>query len=90
MKTERIGLKWDFSQPSNGHLAASQEYIKEENPNSHGVAPHYVEGYYRADGTYVEGYWRDGDGDTSVNHTAEQGGGWNQSNPDYRIPADKA
>ncbi|MDM5336377.1 hypothetical protein QUF84_03905 [Fictibacillus enclensis] len=68
----------------------SQEYTKEVNPNSHGVAPHFVEGYYRADGTFVEGYWRDGDGDTDVNRTAEQEGGWNQGNPAYRIPTDKA
>jgi hypothetical protein len=68
----------------------SQDYIVNENPNTHGVAPHWVDGYYRADGTYVEGYWRDGDGDTTVDRTVEQGGGWSQSNPDYRVPVDKA
>jgi hypothetical protein len=77
---------------SNGEVEGtnSQETISEENPNTHNVNAHWVEGYYRADGTYVEGYWRDGDGDTSVNRTAEQGGGWTQSNPDYRVPVDKA
>lgn len=40
------------------------------------VDPHYVRGYYRADGTYVEGYWRDGDGDTSIDLTKEEGGGY--------------
>lgn len=48
----------------------------------HHVNPHYVEGYDRADGTHVEGYWRDGDGNTSVNLSEEQGGGYMQSNPD--------
>ncbi|RXJ02224.1 hypothetical protein DS745_07490 [Anaerobacillus alkaliphilus] len=48
----------------------------------HRVEPHFVEGYTKANGTEVQGYWRDGDGDTSVNRTAEEGGGYNRSNPD--------
>lgn len=48
----------------------------------HSVDPHYVNDYVRADGTYVDGYWRDGDGDTSVNLDKEDGGGYLQSNPD--------
>lgn len=44
--------------------------------NYHFVKPHQVSGYNRADGTYVEGYYRDGDGDTSVNRTVEMGGGY--------------
>ncbi|WP_339276367.1 hypothetical protein MKY59_05120 [Paenibacillus sp. FSL W8-0426] len=52
-----------------------------ENPNTHHVEPHYVEGYERADGTHVEGYYRDGDGDTSVNRP---NGGYEQHNPDYK------
>lgn len=40
------------------------------------VDPHYVKGHYRADGTYVEGYWRDGDGNTSVDLSKEEGGGY--------------
>ncbi|MGG3915930.1 hypothetical protein [Rossellomorea vietnamensis] len=81
-----------MEEQSNSSVTASTEgeYITEENPNHHGVAPHWVDGYYRADGTYVEGYWRDGDGDTSVDRTIEQGGGYSQSNPDYRVPVDKA
>lgn len=51
-----------------------------DNPNTHHVTPHYVEGYYRADGIYVDGYFRDGDGDTSLNTT----GGYEQHNPDYK------
>lgn len=37
----------------------------------HHVNPHYVEGYVRSDGTVVNGYFRDGDGD-----------GYLRSNPD--------
>lgn len=49
--------------------------------DSHYVDPHYVHRYDRADGTHVDGYWRDGDGDTSVNLTEAQGGGYIRSNP---------
>jgi hypothetical protein len=34
---------------------------------AHYVRPHQVSSYTRHDGTFVEGFWRDGDGDTSVN-----------------------
>jgi hypothetical protein len=40
--------------------------------NLHIVKPHYVEGYMKADGTIVGGYWRDG----------ENGTGYMRSNPD--------
>ncbi|MFV8829915.1 hypothetical protein [Alkalihalobacterium sp. APHAB7] len=50
--------------------------------NIHFVKPHYVDSYVRSDGTVVQGYFRDGDGDTSVNRTVEQGGGYFRSNPD--------
>ncbi|WP_368503165.1 hypothetical protein AB3N04_12965 [Alkalihalophilus sp. As8PL] len=50
--------------------------------NAHFVQPHEVQGYFRQDGTYVEGYYRDGDGNTSVNRTVEQGGGYMRGNPD--------
>lgn len=53
---------------------------KVENPNTHHVDPHWVTGYERADGTHVDGYWRDGDGDTSK----DTDGGWTQHNPDYK------
>jgi hypothetical protein len=52
-----------------------------ENPNTHDVTPHYVEGYYNKYGTYVEGYFRDGDGDTSVDNP---NGGYEQHNPDFK------
>lgn len=34
---------------------------------AHYVHPHWVSSYTRSDGTHVSGYWRDGDGDTSIN-----------------------
>lgn len=52
------------------------------NPDTHEVKPHYVEGYTRADGTVVDGYWRDGDGDSSTMLKEEEGGGYSRSNPD--------
>jgi len=33
----------------------------------HYVRPHYVSSYTRKDGTFVKGYWRDGDGNTKKN-----------------------
>lgn len=54
----------------------------DEVSGTHSVEPHYVSGYERADGTFVEGYWRDGDGDTSVNLDKNDGGGYERSNPD--------
>ena len=53
-----------------------------DDPGTHHVKPHWVEGYTRADGTYVGGYWRDGDGDTSVDLDEDEGGGYIRSNPD--------
>lgn len=44
----------------------------------HHVDAHYVTGYVNDNGTVVEGYWRDGDGDTSVN----QNDGYIRTNPD--------
>lgn len=44
----------------------------------HHVDAHYVTGYVSDNGTVVEGYWRDGDGDTSVN----QNDGYIRTNPD--------
>ena len=50
--------------------------------DTHSVDPNYVNDYVRADGTHVDGYWRDGDGDTSVNLDKEHGGGYLRSDPD--------
>lgn len=55
---------------------------EQEKTDTHAVDPHYVQDYYQTDGTHVEGYWRDGDSDTAHDLTAEEGGGYLQSNPD--------
>lgn len=34
---------------------------------AHYVNPHPVSSYMKKDGTFVRGYWRDGDGDTGIN-----------------------
>ncbi|MGG0740531.1 hypothetical protein [Niallia taxi] len=60
------------------------DYVQEDNPNSHSVEPHWRT---LSDGREI---WVDGDGDSSVNRSVEEGGGWTQSNPNYRIPTDKA
>lgn len=61
---------------------ASEEVILVENPNTHFVHPHER---HLPDGRVI---WVDGDGDTTVNRSVEEGGGWVQHNPDYRIPKD--
>ena len=61
-----------------------QEYIAEENPNEHFVEP-YTRTLESGETIVV-----DGDGDTSIDRTVEQGGGWNQENPDYRVGVDEA
>lgn len=50
--------------------------------DSHFVKPHYVDPYIRQDGTLVEGYYRDGDGDTSIDRPFGLGGGYIRSNPE--------
>lgn len=40
------------------------------------VSPHHVDSYTKANGTFVDEYWRDGDGDTSVDLTLKDGGGF--------------
>ena len=50
--------------------------------NNHFVQPHYGDPYIRADGTLVDGYFRDGDGNTKIDRTIDQGGGYIRSNPD--------
>lgn len=44
------------------------------------VEPHHVEGYIRADGAVVDDYWRDGDGNTHVDLTSKDGGGFLRNN----------
>ncbi len=47
-----------------------------EDDDSTWVDPHEVSGYERADGTSVEGYYRDGDGDTTIDRPIDEGGGF--------------
>ena len=53
--------------------------------NTHFVNPHHVEGYTTSSGTQVDGYWRDGDGNTAYDRTVDNGGGYQQTNPDNTI-----
>jgi len=71
--------------PSSENMAAEthNEYIQEDNPNSHNVDP------YERTLASGEKIWVDGDGNTSVDRTSDEGGGWTQSNPDYRTLVDK-
>lgn len=52
-----------------------------DNHDIHFVQPHHVDGYVRHDGTEVHGYWRDGDGNTAIDHTVNQGGGYFTHDP---------
>lgn len=45
------------------------------------VNPHWVEGFVRSDGGIIDSYWRDGDGDTSIDLSLPEGGGFFRSNP---------
>ncbi|OLO27070.1 hypothetical protein BTR23_21300 [Alkalihalophilus pseudofirmus] len=68
---------------SQNSLANNPNYVDAQNdPDLHFVEPHYVMSHTRSDGTHVEGYWRDGDGNTSFDRAAEDGGGYLRSNPD--------
>lgn len=51
------------------------EFIPESDVN-----PHFVDSYTRADGTFVDSYWRDGDGNTSIDLTLEDNGGYLRNN----------
>lgn len=66
------------------HDQQSMNNLEVDNPNQHHVDP-----YWRTlpDGREI---WVDGDGDTSVNLSADEGGGWTQSNPDYQVSTNKA
>lgn len=50
--------------------------------NTHFVQPHQVNSYVRSDGSVVKEYYRDGDGNTAIDHTLSQGGGYTSTNPD--------
>lgn len=50
--------------------------------NTHFVESHYVDPYIRQDGTLIDGYYRDGDGNPDIDTPKNQGGGYLRSNPD--------
>jgi hypothetical protein len=62
-------------------IEADADVATDTHPGDHYVNPNHVDSYVRSDGTVVDGYWRDGDGDTSVDKTSAEGGGYMQSNP---------
>ncbi len=70
----------DFIDGADG-IDVDADMATDTDASNHYVNPNHVDSYVRADGTVVEGYWRDGDGDTSVDKTAAEGGGYLQSNP---------
>jgi hypothetical protein len=53
--------------------------------DSHFTDPHWVNDYVKDDGTFVHGYWRDGDGDTSHNHDKLHGGGYYAHDPGHSL-----
>lgn len=74
-----------ISEVNNPFTSANPEVTNTANVDyagDHFVEPHSVSGYHRHDGTHVEGYWRDGDGNTNIDATVEDGGGYIQTNPD--------
>jgi hypothetical protein len=75
----------DAIPPSNdlaAAMAAESTTIESgADPGVHHVDAHWVDGYTRADGTFVEGHWRDGDGNPNTT-LSEQQGGYMRSNPD--------
>lgn len=68
-----------------GPVQVASNVEASEDPGVHHVKPHEVSGYTRADGTYVEGYTRDGDGNPNTQLTEQQGGGYLRTNADGNI-----
>jgi hypothetical protein len=81
----------DASHVSDVHTISDVSHVSDTHPitdavhsgsstDMHYVHPHHVNSYDKADGTHVNGYWRDGDGDTTVNLSENQGGGYMSHN----------
>ncbi|MBU3102312.1 hypothetical protein KPL44_24035 [Clostridium sp. DSM 17811] len=49
--------------------------------DTHFTDPHFVEDYVKDDGTFVHGYWRDGDGDTHHDLDKLEDGGYYTHDP---------
>ena len=64
---ERYVRRNDIPALCNKHVQWQREFFTHE--KIHYVNPHKVSSYVRSDGVFVSGYWRDGDGDTSINRS---------------------
>lgn len=67
------------------HTVQTEDYTSldsADEPGVNHVKPHEVSGYVRSDGTYVEGYYRDGDGNPATQLNEKHGGGYFRTNPD--------
>jgi hypothetical protein len=62
----------------------SAEITQVVSTEEHFVQPHHVSGYVKDDGTVVEAHWRDGDGNTDIDRTVEEGGGYFANNPVHK------
>ena len=79
------GNEGGFDDSSHSEAAIGDDHVQVENPHQHQVEPHWRT---LPDGREI---WVDGDGDTTINRSTEDGGGWTQSNPNYQVqPDDKA
>jgi hypothetical protein len=78
-----VASSGDFDYNNSNELVYTSDLdAQSEDVGVHHVEPHYVDGYERSDGTHVEGYYRDGDGNPETTLTEEDGGGYIRSNPD--------
>lgn len=59
----QLGFSFSFKVNTFSHRGKNFEEITP----IHYVRPHEVRPYSRREGTLVSGYWRDGDGDTTIN-----------------------
>lgn len=65
--------------PSGTANVHTETAVNEVSPGKHFVRPHEVSGHLRGD-TYIEAYVRDGDGNTNIDQTVEEGGGYMRGN----------
>jgi len=77
-----LGLLFSYGGRDGSDISNDNSTPLKEDPNNTFVDPHYVNAYEKQDGTNVEGYWRDGDGDTSTKLSSKEGGGYWRSHPD--------
>lgn len=66
----------NYNNAMNANTNNNNNNVNNDNNGQTFVDPHHVDGYTKADGTYVRDYWRDGNGDSNIDLTKEQGGGY--------------